>query len=93
LIAQYGYQDGEGTFFVTVDQTRCAACEEKPCIPSCPRGVFVQEEDPYGETVVAVEDRKRKKLKYECMGCKPGRPGVLLPCVAACPSGVLVHSW
>ena len=93
MIAHYGYKDGEGEFYLTIDQGRCAGCGGKPCLLACPLSVLVEEEDPYGETVAAVDDRKRRKLKYECMGCKPatGRPP--LPCVEACPFGAITHSW
>lgn len=93
MIANYGYTDAEGAFYVTIDQDRCAGCGGKPCVPACPSEVLVVEDDPYGESVAAVDDRKRRTLKYECAGCKPasGRPP--LPCVRACPLGAIRHSW
>jgi Fe-S-cluster-containing dehydrogenase component len=93
MIANYGYRDAEGEFYITIDQGRCATCEQKPCVPACPRALFAEEEDPYGERVAAVDDRKRKQLKYECMGCKPLRDRPPLPCVSACPVGAIHHSW
>ena len=93
MIANYGYSDGEGEFYITIDQDKCAACGGKPCIPACPPSVLIEEEDPYGESVAAVDDRKRKKIKYECMGCKPTADRPPLPCVSACPFGAIVHSW
>ena len=93
MIANYGYKDGEGEFYITIDTDRCAACDAKPCVAACPMKLFVVEEDPYGDEVVAIDDAKRKKLKYECAACKPtqGRPA--LPCVAACPFAAVSHSW
>jgi Fe-S-cluster-containing hydrogenase component 2 len=93
MIANYGYKDGEGEFYITIDTGKCAKCAKKPCVPACPSSLFVVEEDPYGDEAVAIDDRKRKKLKYECAGCKPtqGRPP--LPCIVACPYDALRHSW
>ena len=93
MIANYGYKDAEGEFYVTIDTAKCAECQAKPCIPACPRAMFVEEEDPYGDTVIAVDDAKRKQLKYECMGCKPSHARPPLPCVVACPRDALTHSW
>jgi len=93
VIAHYGYQDAEGEFFITIDTDRCGRCDGKPCVAACPRGVFTVEEDPYGDTVVAVDDRRRKRLRYECAGCKPAGDRPSLPCVRACPWGAMTHSW
>ena len=93
MIAHYGYKDAEGEFYVTVNQTLCAGCPEKPCVAACPTTLFSVEEDPYGEQVSVVDDRKRRNLKYECMSCKPTRERPPLPCVAACPHGAVEHSW
>ncbi len=93
MIAHYGYRDGEGEFYITIRQDRCAECGEKPCVAACPKAVLIEEEDPYGERVAAVDEGKRKKLKYECMECKPIRSRPALPCVQACPKDALKHSW
>ena len=93
MIAHYGYQDAEGEFYITVDTDRCSRCATRPCIEACPRSLFVAEEDPYGELAVAVDAAKRRRLKYECGGCKPVQDRPPLPCVAACPFDALTHSW
>jgi Fe-S-cluster-containing hydrogenase component 2 len=93
MIANYGYTDAEGAFYITIDTGKCEGCEAKPCVPACPRSLFVEEEDPYGEDVVAIDDAKRKKLNYECAGCKPSGERAPLPCVAACPYDAVTHSW
>ncbi|MBI5441369.1 MAG: ferredoxin [Deltaproteobacteria bacterium] len=93
MIANYGYTDAEGDFYVTIDQDRCAPCREKPCLAACPKNLLVAEEDPYGEVVTAVDERGRRRLKYECMDCKPPRDRPRPPCVAACPVGAIGHSW
>ena len=93
MIANYGYKDAEGEFYITVDTDKCAVCAEMPCIPACPNSLLVVEEDPYGVNVVTVDDAKRNQLKYACMECKPSGTRPFLPCVAACPHDAISHSW
>lgn len=93
MIANYGYKDAEGDFYITIDQDRCAECGNKPCIAACPKALLLEEEDPYGEAVAAIDDQKRKKIKYECMDCKPSQDRPPLPCVTACPFEAIRHSW
>lgn len=93
MIAHYGYRDARGEFYVTIDTGRCARCGDRPCIGACPRGLFREEENPYGETVVAIREDARRRLEAECSGCKPTRRRGNLPCMAACPFDALSHSW
>ena len=90
--AHYGYEDGSGRFYITIDTERCDGCTL--CVPACPASVLTMiEEDPVGERLVAaVSEEHRKKIKYSCNPCKPAGHGPL-PCVAACEPGAIVHSW
>ncbi|MBI4676345.1 MAG: 4Fe-4S dicluster domain-containing protein [Elusimicrobia bacterium] len=95
MIANYGYMDGSGEFFVRIDTGKCDGCAD--CVAACPAGVLQvaeDENDPLSEQPVAkVNEDHRRKLKYSCGPCKPvaGRPP--LPCVAACKPGAIEHSW
>lgn len=93
MIANYGYRDAEGEFYIAIVQDRCAECSGRPCIVACPRSLFVEEEDPYGEVVAAIDDRKRKTLRYECMECKPEGGRSTPACVKACLWEAVRHSW
>lgn len=93
MIANYGYRDAEGEFYLTIDTGPCTRCEARPCIPACPRSLFREEEDPYGDTAVTIDEAARRKLKYECSACKPSGRRPPLPCVSACPFGAIAHSW
>jgi NAD-dependent dihydropyrimidine dehydrogenase PreA subunit len=96
MLANYGYQDGSGEYFITIDTEKCDGCGE--CVKLCPAGVFeVKEEDPHdpmreGPVAVVAQD-KRRKLKYECNPCKPSTNAPALPCVKACKAGAISHSW
>lgn len=90
--AHYGYEDGSGRFYITVDTDLCNGCEE--CITACPSGVLeMVEEDPVEERMVAaVSEAHRKKIKYSCNPCKT-EGYTSLPCVQACEPVALRHSW
>ncbi len=96
MLANYGYKDASGDFFITIDTDRCNGCGE--CVSACPEQTFaVVDEDPNDplrdEPVAVVSDEKKKKLKYGCNPCKPDRERPVLPCVAACRVGAISHSW
>ena len=96
MLANYGYKDGSGEFFITLDTDKCDGCGA--CVPVCPGRVFlVADEDPNDpmreEPVAVVNDEQRKKLKYVCAECKPAGERPALPCVAACPAQAISHSW
>jgi len=91
--ANYGYTDGSGEFYITIDTDLCVKCSEHWCVDACPVGLFEIIVDDYDDEVAAIKDDHRKKLKYDCAPCKPvsGRPP--LPCVQACTLCAITHSW
>ena len=95
MIAHYGYKDGSGDFFITIDTDRCDGCGD--CVTACPEGVFIVSEDPNDplrdQLVALVGEQHRKKLKYTCAACKPDHDRPPLPCVQACKPLAISHSW
>ena len=96
MLANYGYKDGSGDYFITIDTDKCDGCGE--CVSACLLKVFVVvDEDPNDplrdEPVVMVVADKNKKLKYECGPCKPPANRIPLPCVEACNAKAISHSW
>jgi Fe-S-cluster-containing hydrogenase component 2 len=91
--ANYGYKDGSGEFFITIETDACVACAETPCVNACPVGVLEIIEDDYDDRVAAVTQDLRHKLKYICAPCKPAGSRPPLACVEACPSQAIEHSW
>lgn len=95
MIANYGYRDGSGDFFISIDTGRCNGCGD--CATACPYGVLFTGEDPNDpfreEPVAMVSDEQRKKLHYSCASCKPVTSRPPLPCVTACKPGAISHSW
>ncbi|MEW6742202.1 MAG: 4Fe-4S dicluster domain-containing protein [Planctomycetota bacterium] len=97
MLANYGYKDGSGDFFIVIDTERCTACGD--CIPACPAGVLELIDDEFevssDKQVAAVVEAHRKKIKYSCAPCKPaaGYEKGTLPCVRACEPDAIDHSW
>jgi len=96
MLANYGYSDGSGNYFITIDTDKCNGCGD--CASACPSGIFeVVDEDPNDpfreDPLVIVREEKRKKVKYECNPCKPLANRPPLPCVEACKQGAMTHSW
>ena len=97
MLANYGYNDGSGDFYITIDTDKCTGCGE--CIKVCPAKVLemiTDESDPFREIpVVAVTDEHRKKIKYSCSPCKGAQHTSAsdLPCVKSCVPGAIAHSW
>ncbi|MHA2097803.1 MAG: 4Fe-4S dicluster domain-containing protein [Candidatus Kariarchaeaceae archaeon] len=96
-IANYGYKDGSGEFFISINTDLCDACND--CIDICPAGVLeiIEDElDPLGdELVVAVTEAHRKKIKYSCMACKSFEDDEPKnsPCIEVCHVNAITHSW
>jgi ferredoxin len=93
VIANYGYQDGSGAYFITIDTDRCVECEGRWCVSACPRALFVIETDDYDDDVAAIVVGARRRVKEECSGCKGAHGYESLPCTTACRPGAVSHSW
>lgn len=93
MIANYGYQDGSGTYYISIDTDGCVACAARACLTACPQGVFETVVDDYDDEVVQVAEAHRRRLASDCAACKPAAGHARLPCTDACAPGALKHSW
>ena len=92
MITYYGYSDGSGEYYITVDSDKCSGCGK--CVKQCPQlalqmgTIFIDLED---KTVASVAEDHRKKIKYTCASCKPETSRS--PCVLACESKAINCTW
>jgi ferredoxin len=93
--ANYGYKDGSGEYFITIDTEKCDSCGK--CCEVCPEKILVMVEDPFDpmseKDVPMVIEAQRKKIKYTCGPCKPVGVERGEPCIKACEPGAITHSW
>ena len=94
MIANYGFKDGSGDWYVTIDTDKCNGCSK--CVEVCPAKaleVGPDEIDVFREEPVAfIKQEERKKIRYTCAPCKPGFGAEPAPCVAACEPRAISHS-
>jgi len=94
MVAHYGFKDGSGDWFLTLDTDKCNGCGK--CVEVCPVKILEvgpDEIDPFREEPVAsVKHDERKKIRYHCAPCKPGYGSEPPPCVAVCKPGAISHS-
>ncbi len=93
MIANYGYTDGSGEYYISINTDGCIDCAERPCVAACPNDVFIMIEDDYDDLVASVREESRKSLKYICAECKPASESPPLPCKDACPMNSIDHTW
>ena len=96
MIVHYGYLDGSGEYFISIDTAKCTGCGE--CLTACPAGVFeLCREDPLDpfreEPVAVVRERERKKIGYTCGPCQSPTDRAPRACVRACRAGAISQSW
>jgi ferredoxin len=91
MIANYGYEDGSGHYYIKIDTSKCAECSKKGCITSCPEALFATEMDDFDDEVVLIRDNARNTLQTSCARCKAGGEKEL--CIKACEAGAIGFSW
>jgi predicted CoA-substrate-specific enzyme activase len=88
---QYGYSDGSGEYYITVDTALCDGCGE--CVAACPEGVFEIAEVEGSAPKAVVKEKLRKKLAYTCPGYETCSRQNDTDCHRACPRDAISHSW
>ena len=92
MITHYGYSDGSGDYYITIDTDRCNGCGK--CVKQCPQSALQLETmliDLEDKTVASVNEDSRKKIRYTCAACKP--EANMPPCVFACETKAINCTW
>jgi ferredoxin len=87
---QYGYSDGTGEYFITIDTEKCDGCGE--CIEACPAGVFMMSENG-GTSAAIVREDLRKRLSFVCPGHDACAASHGETCRTVCAQQALDISW
>ena len=87
---QYGYSDGTGDYFITIDTARCDGCGE--CATACPENILAVFSEDGAHLKAGVREEIRKKLAYICPGFKVCSQNET-NCHVACPHDAISHSW
>ena len=85
----YGYSDGTGEYFITIDTVKCDGCGE--CVKACPAGLFVIAHDESGKPKARVKEELRKKIAIACPGL--GSCGRTVNCHSVCSKDAISHTW
>jgi len=94
MIANYGYKDGSGEYYISINTDKCINCEvNRACLTACPKVMFEPMVDDYEDEVVCIKSAFRRTLAYDCADCKPSAGYSSLPCTTACTPGAIKHSW
>lgn len=93
MIANYGYKDGSGDYYISIDTDKCIDCRPRLCVGACPQGMFEAMTDDYDDEVVWIKQANWRSLAYDCSACKPSSGRKTEPCVTACPASAIKHSW
>jgi predicted CoA-substrate-specific enzyme activase len=88
---QYGYSDGTGEYFITIDNARCDGCGE--CVPACPADIFEMAEDDYGQPKARVKEEARRRLALICPGFTSCSSKHEINCHNVCSKDAIGHTW
>lgn len=92
MLANYGYEDASGTYYITIDTDKCAECADHGCISACPANIFELILDDYDDEVASIKEDYRNSLRTLCSNCKAGG-NTSWPCTGACAGSAITHSW
>lgn len=86
VIAHYGYKDGSGEYYITIDTDKCNSCSK--CVDECPKNIFQMVLDDYDDLLPQVRKEVITVLRYECDASYCN-----YRCQKVCPGGAITHSW
>jgi predicted CoA-substrate-specific enzyme activase len=88
---QYGYSDGTGEYYITVDAAACDGCGK--CVEVCPAGILELADNEQGKAAAVVKEDARKKLHLLCPGFKACSEQHEDNCHSVCPQNAITHIW
>jgi len=87
----YGYTDGTGDYFVTIDSDRCDGCGD--CVTACPAGILILTRDDGHQPRAELKEEMRNGLSLICPGFHSCSLNNKENCHSVCTMGAISHSW
>jgi ferredoxin len=88
---QYGYSDGTGDYFITIDSGKCNGCGE--CVAACPASIFEMVSEDGRKPKAVVSEAVRKRLAIACPGYSLCSSTHKVNCQSACPNDAISMTW
>jgi benzoyl-CoA reductase subunit A len=88
---QYGYNDGTGDYFITIDLASCDGCGQ--CVLACPAAVFEVVQENGRQPKARVMEAARKRLSILCPGYRICNNDRKDNCQSVCEQNAITHSW
>lgn len=86
MIANYGYQDASGEYYIIIDTDKCNGCGE--CANVCPKSIIEMITDDYDELVPMVKEELSHRIGYICEASD-----CVYKCQKVCTEDAITHSW
>jgi len=87
----YGYTDGTGSYFITIDSSQCDGCGD--CVPACPSEVLEVVIKDGSQLRARVKEAARKKLALLCPGFQSCSSTHDVNCHSLCRKDAINHTW
>ena len=88
---QYGYNDGTGDYFITIDLESCDGCGE--CVSACPAAIFEVVHEDGRQPIARVTEAARKRLSILCPGYRSCSSNHETNCLSICQYDAISLTW
>lgn len=88
---QYGYNDGTGDYYITIDLGRCDGCGK--CVSVCPAAIFEVLQENGRQPKARVAEAVRKRLSMFCPGDYACHASRRENCRSVCQNGAINLTW
>lgn len=87
----YGYSDGTGEYYITVDTAKCDGCGK--CTEACYAGNLEVTGNNQEQLKARIKEDVRKRIHLTCPGYKTCSASHSFNCHSACSRDAIDHSW
>lgn len=88
---QYGYNDGTGDYFITIDLESCDGCGQ--CVSACPAAIFEVVQEDGRHPKARVTEATRKRLSILCPGYRSCSGNHEANCLSICQHDAISLTW